>query len=96
MFEKLKEHKATLSALGFVVSIAMGVFFIEDRYAKAADVQVISVEQKVHVTKVINDFKKQELNDKIFILEFKEQSNEATPLDKALKTRYLEQLKGIK
>lgn len=86
----------TLSTIVVLVgSLVSGVLFIEDRYAHSADLESFSTEQKVHITKTINDFKRTELQDKIFIQEFKEQSGDATPLDRALKERYLEQLRNI-
>lgn len=83
--------KEFLSAVGIIASVATiftAITFIEDRYVLAADF----TKQIQSQHKILKDFRIQQLEDKIFELEFKEQSGMDTPLDRALKERYKQQL----
>jgi len=89
---KKKELITAVAALGSVITIFTGVTFIEDRYVHASDFKEYAEQQQ----QSIKEFRIQDLEDKIFELEFKQQSGTATALDNALKERYRQQLNRLK
>ena len=93
--EFLSDKKKTLvtavGVIGSVATIYTTVVFVDDRFVHAADFAVQMEQQQ----KVLKDYRVQQLEDKIFELEFKEQSGVDTPLDRALKERYKQQLNRL-
>ena len=71
-----------------ISSVYMGGNFVWTEFAHASDIEDIKKEFK---EKQITD-----LHDKIFIHQFKIDNNTATPLDKALLGRYLNQLETLR
>lgn len=82
---------SAVSIIGSIATIYTAVIFIDERFVHAADfaAQVEKQEQ------VLRDFRAQQLEDKVFELDFKIQSGVDTPLDRALKERYLQQLQRL-
>lgn len=89
---KKKEIIMAIGVCASVVTLFTGIVFVDDRYVHASDFSQQVQEQ----SRILKEYRVQNLQDKIFELEFKEQAEIATPLDKALKERYLQQLRQIK
>lgn len=88
---KKKEVVMAIAVLASILTIFTGIAFVEDRYVHAADFSAYAENQQ----KALKDFRVQNLEDKIFELDFKEQSGQATALDRALKERFKNQLDSI-
>lgn len=89
--QKKKEIVTAISILGAIATLYTAIIFVDDRYVQAADFAIQIQQQQ----KILEDYRVQNLQDKIFELEFKEQSGVDTPLDRALKERYLQQLQTL-
>jgi len=66
-------------------SFVGGAVALDDRYLKVQDYMMIEKSKRVRV-----------LNDKVFEIEFKEQSSIASNLEKAMKKRYIHELQQLK
>jgi len=89
------ENPKSVGALVAILPLIGAILYIDDRYAHASDLSSFTLEQKQHVEKTFKSFRRQELEDKIFVLDFKEQQNTATVLDKTMKLRYQGQLERL-
>lgn len=88
--ELLNKYKVSLGTVFGILSLVYAAWSYADGYfAHAADVK--------EVVKQISEMKKDDLDNKIFELQFKQESSPRTfsPLDKALLERYKRQLKDI-
>lgn len=92
---KKKELITAAAVLGSILTIFTGVIFVDDRYVHAADFSVQIQQQQKENTELLHDMRRQQLQDKLFELDFKEQTGEAKPIDRALKERYIRQLNQI-
>lgn len=90
--DKKKQLIAAVGVLGSVATIYTAVIFVDDRFVHAADFAA-QVERQEEAFK---DYRAQQLRDKIFELDFKIQSGEAKPIDRALKERYIQQLRDLR
>lgn len=89
--ELLNKFKISIGALLAIIPMLWAAWSYADGYfAHAADVKQI-VQQ-------LEDYKKSDLDNKIFELQFKQESTPHgfTPLDKALLERYKRQLRDLK
>ncbi|MCK5604585.1 hypothetical protein KAR91_22040 [Candidatus Pacearchaeota archaeon] len=68
-----------------------GVYFIEDRYATAADVK----QEVGTIIQAQRAFERRQLEDKVFEIEIKEEEGSATSSSKALKQRYLRKIQEL-
>lgn len=93
---KKKEIITAIAVLGSILTIFTGVIFIDERYVHAADFSAQIQHQQNQNEKLIQSIRRQQLEDQIFELDFKEQTGTAQPLDRALKERYLRQLDQIR
>ena len=75
---------SVVAVLGFYTALTQ---ILDQRYALAED--AIQTQQMMTV------YMRQEMEDKIFIIELKEQRNEATDVDMAMKERYKRRLAEI-
>lgn len=90
----LKEHslKAVLPIIVFIIGsipTVLGVaFYLDGRYAHATDIQKIQQLSDQN----FQELRRRTLSDKLFEIDFKVQSNQASALDKALREKYLREL----
>lgn len=80
-----KNIKAVYSALAGLVFIVGTAYAVDERYMKKGDFQ-----QQFQQQQVMN------LEDKVFELEYKKQSDTATPLDRTMLERYKSRLKDAR
>jgi len=84
-----KNNVASIVAIAtFIVSIVGGTIVVEDRYAKAADLQVVRNEQH----QALDQLYKRQLEDKLFELRLKPNPSQA---ERALIQRYEQQLQEV-
>lgn len=93
---KKREIITAVAVLGSILTIFTGVIFVDDRYVHAADFSEQIQYQQTQNEQLIQSIREQQLHDQLFELEFKIQSGEAKPIDKALKERYLQQLQQLR
>jgi len=92
--EVVSKYKISLASLFLILpSIVGGLAFIDSRYAHAEDEARAHQEQ----TNAMQEFRKDDLEDKVFILQLKkaqaaEQRKKFDPLDAALLERYQKKL----
>lgn len=84
--------KTSLAVISFIGTISAGVLFIDERYAKAADVGEIRQE----ISTSINKLRIKQLEDELFIIDFKIQEGTATSVDKAMKERKQRELEELR
>lgn len=101
--EQIKNH---ISLIMTIVALVTAMFTFDSRYAHAEDTKlaVVNISQKLDthtrsmedaVQKASNNLRKQILEDKVFEIETKQAQRTATPVDVALKARYLRQLEDV-
>ena len=88
---KKRQLITAVGVIGSVATIYTTVIFVDDSFVHAADFAAQIKKQE----KSFKEYRAQQLDDKIFELEFKAQSGLDTPLDRALKERYKEQLRRL-
>ena len=86
-----KNLTAIASLIGAMIA---GVFFIEQRYAKASDVEVMQQITPLKIKQEVTGLRKKDLEDKVFELELllAENASKVQPIDKARLERYRKQL----
>jgi len=82
MFDFIKANpvKVITGTIAVFGSLVSSVLFAEERYNQKSQVQLIQTD--------IHNLRHKDLEDKIFILNFKKASGDISPLDDALLKRY--------
>jgi hypothetical protein len=100
--KKMNLLKLTGSMLVSVVGVFVAVNTVDDRYAHATDVskQFQQEDQKqIEIQKQVRsvgiEMRRKQLDDYIFTYEYKVQTKQATPLDKALLDRYKREMQTL-
>lgn len=100
--KKMNLLKLAGSILVSVVGIFVAVNTVDDRYAHATDVnkQFQQEDQKqIEIQKQVRsvgiEMRRKQLDDYIFTYEYKVQTKQATPLDKALLDRYKREMQTL-
>lgn len=97
--EQIKNH---LSLVVTLITLVAALFAFDARYAHASETKrqqqttnekIEETQRIIHVTTY--NLRRAALEDKVFELEVKEAQRKLTPIDSALKERYLRQLKDI-
>lgn len=90
--------KTLLSIVALISGIVTSVITVDSRYVHADELDDFKIEmnQKFEKTdKSISNIRRQQLQDKIFELNFLDQSGQARPIDKALLDRYRNELQEL-
>jgi len=90
MFDFIKNNpiKVVTGTIAIFGSLVSGVLFAEERYNQTDDVKL--VQQDIRI------LRHKDLEDKVFVLNFKKSSGHITPLDDALLKRYETELTNEK
>lgn len=91
----LKSISGIISIVGVLIS---GAWAADSRWNQSDDIQKLQSQMTISQLMMRHDIleaRKQELEDKIFILESKKSSGQASALDKAMLNRYNQRLKSI-
>jgi len=94
--------KSSLAIIGTFIGVFVAMWAVEDRYVSAADFsqyqqrqEAFSIQQHTAQENRYRDFRKQQIDDQLFELEFKVNQGTATPLDKAKIERLRRQLQDL-
>jgi hypothetical protein len=94
-FIKCDSFKVGIGTVVFIIALA---FTLDERYAKAADVEKVNGQLAQQIDQSSRNLRRQMLEDKIFELDVrKDQSkiHQLTPVDQALRDRYQQQLNDL-
>lgn len=89
--ETLKEHPITIGTVATIVGLLGAFAAFDARYALASDVEKF----KQETSKEIRQNRVDGYEDKIFELQLKIESKQATPVDKAMLERYKNKRESI-
>jgi hypothetical protein len=97
------EAKPTLALILSTITLVGALFTLDARYVHAEEnkKEVITTQQKIEqtqklITQATNNLRKASLEDKVFEIDVKIAQKKASPIDTALKERFLRQLEEIK
>lgn len=94
--------KSSLAIIGTFLGVIAAMWAVEDRYVSAADFssyqqrqEAFSIQQQSAQDRRYKDFRRQQIDDQLFELQFKLDNGTATPLDKAKIKRLQRQLNDL-
>lgn len=94
--------KSSLAVVGTFVGVLVAMWAVEDRYVSAADFsqyqqrqEAFSIQQQSSQDRRYKEFRRQQIDDQLFELQFKLDNGTATPLDKAKIKRLQRQLNDL-
>jgi hypothetical protein len=98
--QTVKENpiKSFLGTAGLLIPLVGAVFFVDARYAHAADVEKSNNQLQQAIEQSSQTLRRQMLEDKLFEIDMKKAQmpkQQLSPIDQAIRDRYNQQLKDL-
>ena len=98
--QSVKENpiKTFLGTIGLIIPVVGALFFIDSRYAHAADVEKSNSLLQQSIEQSTTNLRRQMLEDRIFELDMKKAQmphQQLSPIDQAIRNRYQQQIDDL-